>query len=248
MPRIRAVVFDMDDTLINWQQAEHAAIGDVAHVHLAPAGIVEEEARRVYADVMKDNLEGFKREKRWWYVVERLGILLDRLGISHQVKADAVATTFRQQVALRIATLPGAKEALLAVRASGRKVGLLTNGPSHIQRPKLYSLGLEPHFDFIGVSGELGHWKPDPEAFRMVLSRLGVPPEAALMVGDSLDFDLEPARSIGMQTCWMAPTGASSPLADAVIQEPGEVVPWFAPARGFAGGRPPAPVGGPSPS
>ena len=50
--------------------------------------------------------------------------------------------------------------------------------------------------------------KPTPHIFRAALARLGVPPEGAAMVGDSLISDVQGARAVGLRTIWLAPPGA----------------------------------------
>lgn len=52
-------------------------------------------------------------------------------------------------------------------------------------------------------SSVVGVWKPDPGMFEMALRMLGLPSEKVLFVGDSLERDILPARSLGMQTLWM---------------------------------------------
>lgn len=217
-----AILFDMDDTLINWRQAEHAAIGDLVRLHLGPAGHAEERVRTVYADVMAENLRAWRATQKWWYIADRLKLLVQRLeaDVSHDLLADA----FKAQVQTHLALLPGAEAALLAARV-GRRTALLTNGPSLVQRPKIERMRLAPHFDFVGVTGEIGHWKPSPEAFQHVLRQLGVAPQQAVMVGDSLDFDIIPAKALGMRTVWIDPDLGSHASADLVIATPGALVP-----------------------
>lgn len=222
--RLQAVLFDLDDTLINWRAAEDGAMGDLAGESFAPLGINEAEVRRVYAGVMEENFRAFRATKQWWYVGDRLRLLVDRLGVAHRLPAGPLADRFKEHVTTRLALLDGALAALAAARGSGRKVGLLTNGPSLVQRPKVSAMDLERHFHFVGISGELGAWKPEAEAFRRALAPLGVAPQNALMVGDSLDFDLEPAKALGMQTAWVNPKAEASPLADVVVPTPGHLV------------------------
>ena len=52
--------------------------------------------------------------------------------------------------------------------------------------------------------------KPAPHLFRVALARLGVPPEDAAMVGDSLNSDVRGAQGVGLRTIWIAPPGATS--------------------------------------
>lgn len=222
--RLRAVLFDLDDTLINWRQAEDGAMGDLARAEFASLGVAEAEVRRVYAGVMEENFRAFRANRQWWYVADRLRLLVQRLAVEDRIAADHLTERFKVCVHERLQLLDGALPALAAARGGGRKVGMLTNGPALVQRPKVNAMDLERHFHFVGISGELGAWKPEPEAFRRALAPLGVAPHEALMVGDSLDFDLEPAKALGMQTAWVNPKGEASPHADLVVPTPGHLV------------------------
>src|SRR5438477_99507 len=104
-----------------------------------------------------------------------------------------------------------------AARRGGLRTALLTTAPGAVQRPKVEQCGLAAHVDFVGITGEIGHWKPAPQAFLHVLARLDVAPADAVMVGDSLDFDIEPARRLGMRTVWVDPAAAAHPAADLVV-------------------------------
>lgn len=234
LTRVKAVIFDMDDTLLNWRQAEDGAIGQLALLHFAAHGIPEARVREVYAGVMAANFASWKKDRVWWYIQDRLRMLVDRLG-TPQVRVEDLATTFSREATTRLAFLEGAEAALRAAREGGRKTALLTNGRPEVQRPKVYAFGLHTEVDFVGITGELGAWKPDPEAFRLVCKRLGVAPEHAVMVGDNEDFDITPAKALGMQTVWVSPSGLHE-HADLVVRTPGELVPHL---RAAPPARPP---------
>lgn len=221
--RVKAVVFDMDDTLLNWRQAEHGAIGQLALLHFAAHGVPEARVREVYDAVMAENFASWKRDRVWWYIQDRLRMLVDRLG-THQVRVEDLTETFSREAATRLAFLDGAEHALEAAREGGRKTALLTNGRPEVQRPKVFAFGLHTLVDFVGITGELGAWKPDEKAFRAVLDKLGVKPEHAVMVGDNEDFDIVPAKRLGMQTVWVTLAGATHADADLVVRTPGELV------------------------
>ncbi len=63
--------------------------------------------------------------------------------------------------------------------------------------------GLTDLFDHVFCSSSVGLRKPDPEIFHLALSSLGVEPEEACMVGDSLTADIMPAKELGLTTCWI---------------------------------------------
>ena len=59
--------------------------------------------------------------------------------------------------------------------------------------------GLEEYFDEIILSGSVGLAKPDPRIFKIVLDKMNVNPEQVLVVGDNLETDIIPARTLGMK-------------------------------------------------
>ncbi len=86
---------------------------------------------------------------------------------------------------------------------SGRyRLGVLANQPSHV-REALARDGIDRFIEIWGVSDDLGLAKPDPRMFAHALHLAGEEPAHAVMVGDRLDYDVRPARQIGMHTVWV---------------------------------------------
>ena len=108
-----------------------------------------------------------------------------------------------------IATLDG-------LRKRGLRLGLITNGGAGIQRAKIQRFGLAPFFDNILIEGEFGCGKPDEHVFRHTLEKLKVPPSAAWMVGDNLDFDIAPCRALGIYSLWVDGKGDGLPASNGV--------------------------------
>lgn len=225
MARVKAVVFDMDDTLLNWRAAEQGAIAQLAILHFAAHGIPAERVTQVYDGVMAENMAAWKESRRWLYIDARLGMLSERLQTADRLKVEDLVATFSREATSRLRFLEGAEAAMRAARASGRKTAILTNGRSEVQRPKVFAFGLHTEVDFVGITGELGAWKPEPAAFTLVLAELGVEPRQALMVGDNEDFDITPAKALGMQTCWVDAKGRSHADADLVVRTPAQLAP-----------------------
>ena len=90
----------------------------------------------------------------------------------------------------------------------------MTNGAPDLQREKLEGVGLVPYFTIITVSGEVGIGKPDPRIFAHTLTRLGVPPTEAVMVGNDLTRDIRGARQAGIPGIWVNRTGAADVAGD----------------------------------
>lgn len=82
--------------------------------------------------------------------------------------------------------------------------GIVTNGPSTMQRHKCEELGLDQLAPFIVISEEVGYAKPDPRIFRDALNATGFSsPEQVVFVGDSPATDIDGARRFGMRTAWV---------------------------------------------
>ncbi|MFV0337132.1 MAG: HAD family hydrolase [Chthoniobacterales bacterium] len=106
--------------------------------------------------------------------------------------------------------MPDAVEVLTTLSQSYR-IGMLTNGAPSLQREKIAYSGLAPFFKYIAVSGEHGVGKPQAEIFNIVCSELEVSPDAAVMIGNSLERDIQGAKNAGITSVWMQVPGAEEP-------------------------------------
>lgn len=112
--------------------------------------------------------------------------------------------------------LPGGAALLARLTRAGLRTALVSNASSHYFvaeccRRLLFAEFLDP----IVSSAAVGWMKPDPRAFQAVLRRWGLPPDAVVMVGDSLDADIAGAAGLGMRSIWLTATlgpGARGPL------------------------------------
>jgi putative hydrolase of the HAD superfamily len=91
-----------------------------------------------------------------------------------------------------------AVETVRSLRSGGLKIGILTNGPSELQRRKLRLIGIEDEVDAVAVSEEIGAAKPDPEAYRRAVAMLGLEPGEVAMVGDHVVNDVAGALAAGL--------------------------------------------------
>jgi putative hydrolase of the HAD superfamily len=89
----------------------------------------------------------------------------------------------------------------LLKRLAGRglKLGVVANQPAAMAE-RLAREGIGDLFAHLGLSGVTGFRKPDPRAFTTVAEVLGAAPAECIMVGDRIDNDIAPAKSLGMAT------------------------------------------------
>ena len=125
------------------------------------------------------------------------GAAIDFTEIADRFHRDAVRTTERN---IRV----------LSSLAGRYRLGIVSNFTGNLSRC-LAELGLTTYFQTVSDSGVLGTSKPDPEIFHTTLAALDVEPREAWIVGDNLDADIRPARTLGLSTCWLAEPSRATP-------------------------------------
>jgi putative hydrolase of the HAD superfamily len=205
-----AVVFDLDDTLHDAAGIEaEMLVGLCAAVREELPGVEDEALRARFRDG-RDELYGRVLSGEWDIPTYRREHLIRTCAPWGEPSEALIARCMRLRAEQleRARFVEDALELLRELRAAGVRTGLLTNGPSWMQRRKVQLLGLEAHLDAIGISEELGAAKPDPAAFAGALELLASAPEDAVMVGDHLDWDVRGALAAGMRgAVWVAGDG-----------------------------------------
>ncbi|MBE3917578.1 HAD-IA family hydrolase [Vibrio parahaemolyticus] len=105
---------------------------------------------------------------------------------------------------------PGVKEMLTDLRKHYKLV-VITNGPIFSQHPKLKATQMDEWVDHIIVGGGEPEEKPAASIFQKALNLVDVKPEEALHIGDSLAADIAGANNMGILSVWVNATGASNP-------------------------------------
>ena len=223
MPRWRAVVLDLDDTLYPEAAFVRSGFRAVADWASERTGVPAEEAEAELVALFEGGVRGDTFDQ---WVAAR--------GIGDRVAVDDLVAAYRAH-APDIAPDPAAAALLRGLRAEGAALGLLSDGDPGIQGRKLNALGLRDAFDAVVVTGELGAGagKPSPRGYVEVLRRLGgIPSKEAVYVSDNPAKDFLGARRAGMRSVRVRrPDGVYAALdpvtpehaADAEVSSLGEV-------------------------
>jgi putative hydrolase of the HAD superfamily len=190
---IRAVFFDMDDTLYDTSGfaaiARRAAVKSMVHNGLK---CTEEEGYGKLMEIVKE--KGSNYDKHFNRLVEKVNGNSDPL-----IVVNGIITYHNTKFAM-LKLEPETFSILLYLKSKGYKVGLITNGKELKQWEKLVRLGMYPFFDDVVTSESVGIEKPDSEIFEIAMERLGVTAGTSLMVGNNFDADILGACNAGMQS------------------------------------------------
>ena len=136
-------------------------------------------------------------EKAWWksFVCE----LFNRVGGVDDFDTffEELYDVFARSESWRL--YPDVLEILKILRAKSFTLYVLSNWDSRLA-DICKNLGLSAYFNEIIISSLIGFEKPDPEIYRFALKQAGVNPENSLHIGDDLELDFQPARSLGMHS------------------------------------------------
>ena len=199
---VEFLFLDLDDTILDFQKAEHIAISKT----LAEFGLPgDAEVLRRYSVINKAHWEALERKEmtRDEVVVGRFRVLFREYGID--VDARRVADRYEENLSVGHWFLPGAPEALESL-SRRYKLYLASNGTARVQAGRLKSANISHYFQQIFVSQEIGANKPDILYFQRCFDRIpGFDPARAMMVGDSLTSDILGGIRAGIATCWVNP-------------------------------------------
>lgn len=190
---IRAVFFDMDDTL--YDTSGFAAIARQAAVKsMVNNGLkcTEEEGYEYLMDIVKD--KGSNYDKHFNILTKEVNGTEDPL-----IVVSGIITYHNTKFSM-LKLEPECFSTLLYLKTQDYKIGLITNGKEIKQWEKLVRLGLYPFFDQVITSESVGIEKPDPEIFKIAMNRLGVSSETSLMIGNSFETDILGACNAGIQS------------------------------------------------
>ena len=189
---MRAVIFDLWDTLVEYPAAESARLTDGL---AALVGVDAEEFGRRWQDSYRASQTGPLAD-----VYRSLGIPEDHVG-AHVEARHAFA---RRALRLR----DGARKTLASLRGRGIKLAVLSVCSEDVPAawPDTDLAGL---FDVETFSSECGLMKPEPEIYLRTARRLGVEPADCLFVGDGANDELAGAGRVGMTPVLFLPAGAT---------------------------------------
>ena len=218
---ISVVLFDLDDTLF----AHRRAVEDGVIAHLRATGLVDASREHPETAARWSELEElhYSRYLRGDldYLGQRRARATDFLApFGVMFESDAAAEKwFEDYLNEYRAAWQLHDDALAALdELSDYRLGIITNGVTFFQQPKLDVLGISRFIEHVVTSGDFGAVKPDPSIFLHACAVFGVPPAAAAYVGDRLRTDAIGAATAGLTGIWLS-RGVATPdeLTEATV-------------------------------
>jgi len=205
--RYKAVIFDLFGTLVdNFSSREYdRVLAEMASLLSLPA----RDFARLWVATFEERVTG-----RLGTLEEAIAQSASRLGLHAADDAVAAAARLRLDFSRRaLVPRPDAIETLARLRATGRKIGLISDCTAEV--PVLWpETAFAPLVDAATFSCSIGLRKPDPRIYRSACERLSVTPSDCLYVGDGSSQELSGASRVGMQAM----------LLRASHEIPGEVI------------------------
>lgn len=240
MAALKAVLFDLDDTLVPEMEPEREALLVVCGLAADRYGPNPEEMLKtvdaacrkfwakwdtpgVYSSIAYSGWEGLwgpsddpssglgnDQETISQYKRDAWDEVLSVYGIHDVELRDEIIERHRAERVARLVAPPGTDEMLTEI-ARDYPMAIVTNGSPAVQRLKLRQAGLADFFRGVVASGDVGVGKPHPLPFTTALDALGNAPGDAVMIGNSWNSDIQGAANLGMRSIWFNPDGGERP-------------------------------------
>jgi HAD superfamily hydrolase (TIGR01549 family) len=210
---IRAIIFDLDDTLVDHSHSRRMALKrlakDIPAIAKYPVNALESCHDRqlsiVQSLLQKRKLapsQSRTRELSLFFAHYNVTFTEAELTKQCRVFAEAYDSNRR--------AVPGAK-AFVAAVSRKVSVAVVTNGLMSEQKTKLRRCGLDGYIEIVVNAEAAGSSKPNRKIFHLALQRLGVEADSAVMLGDSWHHDVMGAIASGISAVWFNRTGEKTP-------------------------------------
>ncbi|MDI9646534.1 MAG: HAD-IA family hydrolase [Archaeoglobales archaeon] len=188
--KIKAVIFDLDNTLVDFINAKLKSCEEVCKV--AGCGSAEKL------------LEYFLNGKHGFEAHENIADFLKDHGIFSEELYEECCRIYEKTKIENTKIYPEVKEVLDELKKLGLKLAVVTDAESHHAIARLKKTGIFEYFDAVITSDLSGKKKPEPDSILLALEKLNVKIEEAILVGDSIRRDIEAGKKIGLVTVYAA--------------------------------------------
>ena len=192
---IKAIVFDIDNTLLDFMTMKSNAINAAVDGMIANGLPIEKDlAIKQIFDIY--NFKGYEHQK---VLNDFIVNILD--SINYKILAAGIVE-YKIAKEASLSLYPGVKDTLVNLSNFGLKLGILSDAPSREAWIRMYILKIHKIFDQVVTFNDTGFYKPAKEPFIKIKELLDVEYHECLMVGDWPERDIKGAKQLGMKTAF----------------------------------------------
>tara|TARA_B100002052_G_scaffold47025_1_gene39899 strand:- start:5956 stop:6645 length:690 start_codon:yes stop_codon:yes gene_type:complete len=192
---IQAVIFDLDNTLMDFMKMKSMSIDAAIH------GMIE-AGMDIDFSLSKKNIYKIYDSKGYEYQEVFDDFIIEECGqLIHKYQAAAIVSYKKIKDATMV-LYPNVNSTLIRLSKMGLKLGVVTDAPNREAWIRLYSLKMHHLFDSVVALDDTGSRKPSPEPFKKISNLLNISPSKILMVGDWPERDVIGAKKLNMKTAF----------------------------------------------
>jgi len=192
---IKAVIFDLDNTLVDFMKMKRLAIEEAIRAMIdSGMNLSFDEASKTIDEIYKE--QGIEYQKVFDVFLQRVLQKVDYKILSAGIVA------YRRAREAALIPYPHVYPTLHQISKMAIKMGIVSDAPTKEAWLRLAYLNFHHIFDAVVTFEDTGVRKPDPAPFIMILEKLNITPQNAIMVGDWAERDILGASKVGMKTAF----------------------------------------------
>lgn len=202
--KYKTLLFDADDTLLDFSKAERHALISTFSKHNVP---VSDELLKKFSTVNLSLWKLFEQEKikKSDIIKRRFADTLAFFNIPYSSDMG-LETDYQLSLSEQFFLVDHAEEVAKELSKT-HEMYIVTNGLLKTQKNRFEHSGILPYFKGYFVSESVGHQKPAKEYFDYVFKAIKCDKANTLIIGDSCSSDINGAISSGIDSCWFNPKG-----------------------------------------
>ena len=190
---IKAVIFDLDNTLLDFMtMKKEAVMSAISSMKEAGLDIDVDTSYKEIMDIYE--VDGWENQ----LVFDKF--LKNKLGYIDNKYLAAGIVAYRRAKEANLKAYPNVQRTLNHLLDNNIKLAIVSDAPSREAWMRIYYLGLHHFFETVITFDDSGERKPSPAPFELALGRLNLSNDEVLMVGDWPERDMVGASRVGIKT------------------------------------------------
>ncbi len=203
---IRAIIFDLDGTLIEFKLDVQSSKSEVINV-----------IREIVP-----NVNGLNANQSYYHMLERVRCIVDEKRFEHvKLEVYKILEKFEDKAVQETSLKNGVREALMELKDLGKKIALLTNSGRNATLKALKKFNIINFFDVILSRDDVQFLKPSTLGFQKILALLNLDVSECISVGDGL-IDIIPSKALGIK--FVAVLGGYNPIERILEHKPDFII------------------------